>query len=242
MAAVAEGKQGDLLALEQLLDHDRAAERGSSLHARVDLLGGAADEDALARGEAVGLDDTRGGGNRERCRRPDAGRGHHLLGEALRALDAGRLGPGPEDGDAVVAQLVGDAGDERALRPDHDEVGVEGRRKAEEAVTVVGTNRMALAERGDAGVAGGGVEVGQRGARRQAPGERVLAGARADKKHLHFDRVYFCGPRQTARGSARRSRGRSDEDALAGGADADELDRDPELALDEVDVAAGGVG
>ena len=43
------------------------------------------------------------------------------------------------------------------------------------------------------------------------------------------------------RGSARRSRGRSDEDALAGGADADELDRDPELALDELDVAAGGV-
>jgi len=44
---------------------------------------------------------------------------------------------------------------------------------------------VAAAERGDAWIAGGGVEL--REARRLAelPGERVLASARADQEHLH---------------------------------------------------------
>ena len=74
---------------------------------RVELVLGPADEDALAGGEPVRLDDAR------RPRRPPSPRpsgtpaaAHHLLGEALRALDPRRRGARPEDRDAATAQLV----------------------------------------------------------------------------------------------------------------------------------------
>ena len=44
---------------------------------------------------------------------------------------------------------------------------------------------MAAAERGDAGVAGGGMELVEIRRLAEFPGERVLAPARADQKHLH---------------------------------------------------------
>ena len=44
---------------------------------------------------------------------------------------------------------------------------------------------MAAAERGDAGVAGGGVQLRQAGALRESPRERVLTRTRADDEHLH---------------------------------------------------------
>ena len=81
------------------------------------------------------------------CGRRHAGRAHHLLGERLRALDPRGRRAGPEDRDAGVPQLVGDAGDERRLGPDDDEVDVERAREAEQALAVVGAHRVALAER-----------------------------------------------------------------------------------------------
>ena len=48
----------------------------------------------------------------------------HVLGEGLRPFDPGCGSARAEDGDPVSAQRVGDAGDERPLGPDHDEVGV----------------------------------------------------------------------------------------------------------------------
>ena len=148
-----------------------------------------ADEHALAGCEAVRLDDAGGARDRERLGGRHAGRAHHVLRERLRSLDPRRRRARAEDGDPVSSQLVGDAGDERRLGADHDEVGLERQRQAEQAVAVVGAHRMAASERGDAGVARRCVQLGQAGALREAPRERVLARARADDQHLHAARL-----------------------------------------------------
>ena len=54
-----------------------------------------------------------------------AGRLQHLLGEGLRALDPRGGRRRPEDRNAAAAQVVGEPGHERHLRPDDDEVDVE---------------------------------------------------------------------------------------------------------------------
>ena len=82
-----------------------------------------ADEDALAGREPVGLDDAGHPRDRHRLRDRHAGGAHHVLREALRALDLRRRGARAEDRDPAAAELVGDARDERRLGPDHDEVG-----------------------------------------------------------------------------------------------------------------------
>ena len=188
--SVAEGEDGDLLAGEQLLDHDRALERRRRAQALVELLGGLADEDALAGGEAVHLDDAGRPRDRERLGRRDAGRGHHVLGEALRPLDPRRRPARAEDADAVAAERVADAGDERRLGPDHGQVGVEAAGEPEQGLRVVRPHRVAVAERRDSRIARRGVERGQAGCLRQLPRQRVLATARPDEEHLHGGRVY----------------------------------------------------
>ena len=60
-------------------------------------------------------------------------------------------------GETNMAKAVGDTCDERRLRPDHDQVGGEYTRQVEQCLAVVGPHGMALGERGDAGVAGGGM-------------------------------------------------------------------------------------
>ena len=67
-----------------------------------------------------------------------------------------------------MPEPVGDARDERRLRPDHDEVGRDRPRQVEQAVAVVGTHRMAVAERRDPGIAGRRVERGERRALRES--------------------------------------------------------------------------
>ena len=52
------------------------------------------------------------------------GRGHHVLGEALGALDAGGRRARAEAGEAGGPHGVGDPGDQRHLRPDHHQVGL----------------------------------------------------------------------------------------------------------------------
>ena len=104
---------------------------------RVGLLLRAADEDALARGEPVGLDDA-GGARLAELRRGRYACGlHDLLGEGLRALDS-RCGPArAEDRDARSAEPVGDPADERGLRPDDDEVDLVLAAEAEQSLDVV---------------------------------------------------------------------------------------------------------
>jgi hypothetical protein len=76
-----------------------------------------------------------------------------------------------------MSELVGDARHERRLGSDHDQVGRERHGQTEHAVTVVGAHRMALPERGDPGISGRGMELGQPRALSQPPRERVLASA-----------------------------------------------------------------
>ena len=146
--AVGEGVRRGLRAAQPLLDqHPRAglAERACH-HRRLDRLegfgGGIADGDALAGGEAVGLDDVlapeaahvvhggfrviEGGG----VPGLDAGIPHQLLRERLRELDLRPRARGAEHRDALGAQRVGDARRERRLRPDDDEVGAQPRAAA----------------------------------------------------------------------------------------------------------------
>jgi hypothetical protein len=95
---------------------------GGCLQARVELFLRVAHEDALPGREAVDLDDARRSGDRQLLRGGHSCRGHHVLGERLRALDPSRGCARAEDSDAGVAELVGYAGDERRLGPDDDEV------------------------------------------------------------------------------------------------------------------------
>ena len=202
-APVGEREDGHLLAGQELLDHDRPGKRRGGAKPFVELLGRLADENALPGGETVDLDDAGSAGDRQRLGGRDAGRGHDVLREALRPLDPRGSAPGAEDGDAVSAQLVGDARDERSLRPDHGEVDVEAARETEQGLAVLGPDRVAVAEPGDPGVAGRGVQ--RRQARRlgELPGERVLASTRADQEHPHGGRVYF-HPRLVSRTADRR--------------------------------------
>jgi len=118
---------------------------------------------AFSGSEPVRLDDARRAGDGEPLSRGNARCRQHLFCERLRAFDRRRRGARPEDRDARVAEQVGDTGHERRLRPDDDQVGVERVRQREQALAVLGANRMTLAERRDPRAPRGSVEVGQEG-------------------------------------------------------------------------------
>jgi hypothetical protein len=190
-ATVREREHGYLLAREQLLDHDRAGERGRGAEPFVELRSGLADEHALAGREPVDLDDAGSPRHRQRLGGRNPRSGHDVLRKALRALDPRRRAAGSEHGDAVSAQLVGDPGDERRLRADHGQVDVEAPRETEQRLAVLAPHRVTVAEAGDPGVAGRGVQRREPRRLGELPGERMLASARADQEHLHGGRVYF---------------------------------------------------
>jgi hypothetical protein len=154
-------------------------------------------DDALARGEAVVLDDVRsaegveglggllggradvGAGGR------DSGRGHDVLGEGLRALELRGLPGRAEDRDAHLAHGVGDPRDERGLRAHDDQVGTEPLRERGHRRPVEGVDRMQLGDLGDAGVAGGAVQGTDVGVEGQGAAQGVFAGAVTDDEDLH---------------------------------------------------------
>ena len=135
--AVGEGEHRALGAGEGLLDdHGRAGVAEvveAGMHAGERLVGGLGDDDALARGETVGLDHERAARAldvvgtlllaRKRAvgGRGDLGACHDLLGELLGALHLRRRGVGAKHGDAGGVDRIGDARDERRLRADHHE-------------------------------------------------------------------------------------------------------------------------
>ena len=110
-------------------------------------------DDALAGGEAVGLDDVRSaqlverrldlgaraGAQRAAGRNP--GGLHDPLREGLRALELGGGLAGAEHRDAVLAQQIGDARDEGSLRADHHEVDGRGLRVLRDGGGVVRIER-----------------------------------------------------------------------------------------------------
>src|SRR5204862_1624280 len=104
-------------------------------------------------------------------------------------FDARRGCARPEDGDARVPELVGEARDERRFRPDDDEVDLVLAAEREQALPILGADGVAVPDRRNARVAGGGVQLVAPSALRQFPGERVLAAARAHHENLHASSV-----------------------------------------------------
>jgi hypothetical protein len=117
-----------------------------------------------------------------------AGCVHHVLGEALGALDPGRLGARAEAGDAGPADRVGHAQHQRYLGPDHHQVGppVHGQRGDRGRVEQV--DPALLGRAGRAGVArraGQGRDLGIGG---QGEDDGVLTGTGADHEDAHGSR------------------------------------------------------
>lgn len=133
------------------------------------------DDDALAGGQTVVLDDVRrtegveglgdllGGGADVGAAGRHAGRGHHVLGERLGALQLGGLLRGAEHRDARLAHGVGDPRDQGRLRAHDDQLGAELDGQRGHGLAVEGVDLVQLGDLGDAGVAGGAVQRGDGG-------------------------------------------------------------------------------
>ena len=92
---------------------------------------------------------------------------------------------GPKTGDAGIPELVGEARDQRSFGPDDDEVDCEPPAERHERLVIVRANAVAGAERGDARISRGRVELAEPSALRELPGERVLSAAAADDEDVH---------------------------------------------------------
>jgi len=184
-AAVADREERDLRSLEELLDDHVACRPLERTHRLVDLGFRATDVYALSRGEPVGLHDARRPRDREPRRRRHARGAQHVLGECLGAFDPGSCGARPEDQEAEPAKHVGQPEHERKLRPDHDEVHLEGTREPEQTLSIVRPNRVTVSQSGDPGVSGRGMQLRQRRRLRQLPGKRMLATSRPDDEDSH---------------------------------------------------------
>ena len=156
------------------------------------------DDDALARGEAVVLDDVRsaegveglvdllGGGADVAAGGGDAGRRPSRPWRRPWSPPAAAASPeGPKHGDARGAHGVGDPGDERRLRADDDQLGAQLGGERGDGGAVEGVDRVQLGHLGDAGVAGRAVQSGDVGVEGQRAAQGVFAGAAADDEDLH---------------------------------------------------------
>ena len=165
----------------------------------------ARDRDALARGEPVGLHDRRAAelvDERDRVlhtveraapRGGDVAACHDLLRERLRPLDPGGGSVRAEDGVAMLAELVGEAGDERVLGADDREPDVALPDDAEDALLIVGADLgHALGHLGDPGVARGREHARHGGILRQTPAERVFAPPSPHDEDVHPCTAIVC--------------------------------------------------
>ena len=183
--AVAEREQRDLATDEKLLDDDTPPEGPRSGQGGGELLFALADEDALSGREPVGLDHAR------RSRLSELSSGRHpgglqnLLGEGLRALDAGCSRARSEDRRSGGSELVGEPGHERCLRADHDEPDPKAPGKAQQRFAVFGLNGVTGSQRGDPGISRRGMQLAEVGAVPDSPRERVFAPAAADDENVH---------------------------------------------------------
>src|SRR5262249_36131411 len=87
--------------------------------------------------------------------------------------------------DAGRDEIVHDAGAERRLGPDHDQIDVLRLAERDHRRMVGDVERHHLAVAGDAGVARRAAEPRDQRARRDLPGERMLASARAGEEDVH---------------------------------------------------------
>ena len=183
--AVAEREERDLATDEKLLDDDTPPESPRSGQGGGELLLALADEDALSRRQPVGLDHARCSRLSELISGRHPGGLQDLLGEGLRALDAGCSGARSEDRRPGDSELVGEPGHERCLGADHDEVDRKAPGEAQQRLAVVCLDGVTGSERGNAGISGGGVQLVEVRAAGDPPGERVFAAAAADDEDVH---------------------------------------------------------
>src|SRR5262252_9543236 len=108
-----------------------------------------------------------------------------ILGEALGAFEL-RGRPARAEGlDAGRGEIVHDAGAERRLGSDHDQIDSLRLAESDHRRVVGDVERHHLAVVGDAGVARRAEEPRDQRARRDLPGERMLASARAEEEDVH---------------------------------------------------------
>jgi len=200
---VHEGQEARLLALQELLHHAARARlaEGAPLHDLADggLGGGGirAEEDPLARGQAVRLD-RKGAPPRAHeslgllrvaedpeGRRGDARLPHELLGEGLARLDPGGGFLRAEDAESLRLQPVGQAERQGGLGAHHHEAGPLAPGEGEETPDVLGRDGFVSAHLGRARVAGGAEDLGDLRALLELPGQGVLPPARAHDEEFH---------------------------------------------------------
>src|SRR6266849_8458958 len=115
----------------------------------------------------------------------DAVSGAEILGEALGALERGGRFCRTEGADISRFEPVDQPGDQRRLRPDHDEVDPLAPGEGENSLDIRRRDRDAGRLLGDAGIAGRAEErvAQRRGGDR--PAQRMLAPARPDHQYPH---------------------------------------------------------
>ncbi len=195
--AVAHDEERDLGAGQAFLDDELRARRAESALAhdgddrRLGLRAIPGDDDALAGGEAVGLEHERpaefaGPGDAERfvggCARAEPGGRHAVtrherLRERLARLEGGGGPCRSEDGAPSGGKPVGDAEAERQLGPDDGEVDALAFGEAQEGVRIGEVGREGAGEARDAGIAGSGDHLADAWVAGQAGDQGVLAGA-----------------------------------------------------------------
>ena len=194
--AIGDDEEAGFLAGHELLDHEigrGGAELAAQHVARFGfgLLQRVEDRDALAGGEAVGLEHIgRGEGFQEGLggvllalaeaaigRRRHAVFHHALLGEGLGAFQLRSRLARPEHVEAARAQHIGDAGCQRGLRADDDEVGLDLQDELHHLADIGRADIEARADFVHAGIAGGAHDLVDQRRLGDFPGQGVFAPA-----------------------------------------------------------------
>ena len=198
--AIGEHEEAGFLALKEFLDHAC----GAAEFAGENIIKGGdgffhchRHGDALAGGQAIGLDDDGSAVLLEvcRCRRlvleaaigggGDVVPGADILGEALGAFKLGREFRGAEDLDADGAEIIGKACDQRALRPHHDQGDGLGFAKCDDCPVIADIDISDAGELCYAGIAGGAKQRVAQRAGGDRPGQRMFAATGANEKNVH---------------------------------------------------------
>ena len=129
--------------------------------------------------EAGGVVDDLAPGGRDACR------GHHILGERLRPLDAGRIPRRPEAGDPGSSDGVGHANHQGHLGADHNEIRPDLLGQRHDLVAGGDVDLVLVGDRRGTGVAGRDRQAIHLGVSAQREQQRMFAGTGSDHEDAH---------------------------------------------------------